>query len=160
MRLRTARPDDEAAIAALLGAAFGGAEEVQLVERLRSSGEAAVELVAEEDGEIVGQAMLSRMVKPEGWLALAPVAVAPGRQGRGTGSALVRAAVAAARAGGWEAVAVVGDPGYYGSFGFSVAAARGLSSPYPLDYTGLLVLGAKPPDAGAELAYPTAFAGL
>jgi putative acetyltransferase len=160
MRLRPARPHDAAAIDALLGAAFGGQDEARLVERLRASGEAIVELVAEEAGAVVGQLMLSRMVRPEGWLALAPVAVAPGRQRRGIGAALVRAAEAAARAGGWQAVVVVGDPGYYGRFGFSVDAARRLASPYPLEVTGLLLLGAEPPEAGAELVYPAAFAGL
>lgn len=160
MRLRSARPDDEAAIAALLVAAFGGADEARLVERLRRCRAAVAELVAEERGVIVGQVMLSRMVQPEGWVALAPVAVSPGRQRRGIGSALVRAAVSAARASGWRAVVVVGDPAYYGRFGLSVDAARQLSSPYPLDHTGLLVLGAKPEDAGAELVYPPAFAGL
>jgi putative acetyltransferase len=160
MRLRPARPDDAAAIDALLGAAFGGQDEARLVARLRASGEAVVELVAEEDGAIVGQVMLSRMVQPEGWLALAPVAVAPGRQRRGIGSALVRAAGAAARAGGWQAVVVVGDPGYYGRFGFSVDAARELASPYPLEVTGLLLLGAEAPEERVELVYPAAFAGL
>ena len=160
MTIRPARSEDHDAIIALLGAAFGGTEEARLVERLRASGAAVAEMVAEEEGEIDGQVMLSRMVRPEGWLALAPVAVAPGRQGRGIGSALVGAAVSAARAGGWEAVVVVGDPGYYERFGFSAAAARGFSSPYPLEVTGLLVLGATPLGGGAELVYPEAFEGL
>jgi putative acetyltransferase len=160
MRLRPARPEDEALIAALLDAAFGGPDEARLVERLRATGEAIAELVAEECGEIVGEAMVSRMARPEGWLALAPVAVAPERQRRGIGTELVRAMVSAARAGGWEAVVVVGDPDYYGRFGFSVAAAQGLSSPYPLDVTGLLLLGAAAPGKGTELVYPAAFAGL
>ena len=133
MDLRPARPDDEAAIAALLGAAFGSAQEVQLVERLRASGEAVAELVAEEGGRIAGQVMLSTMVRPERWLPLAPVAAEPGRQRRGIGSALVQVAV---------------------------AAARGLATPYPPEITGLLLLGTERPGAGAERVYPAAFAGL
>jgi predicted GNAT family acetyltransferase len=63
-------------------------------------------------------------------LALAPVSVAPERQKAGIGSALVRSAVERARQAGWEAVFVLGDPAYYGRFGFDAHRAAGFSTPY------------------------------
>ena len=42
----------------------------------------------------------------------------------------MRAALDRAREGGWAAVFVLGDPAYYGRFGFSADAARGYASPY------------------------------
>lgn len=63
--------------------------------------------------------------KPRARPGLAPLAVLPGRQGWGIGSALVRAALARAKEVGWAAAFVLGDPAYYGRFGFAADAARG-----------------------------------
>jgi putative acetyltransferase len=52
--------------------------------------------------------------------------VSPAWQGRGIGSALVRAGLDASRGAGQCVVVVLGDPRYYGRFGFEPAAARGL----------------------------------
>ncbi|NNL68130.1 MAG: N-acetyltransferase, partial [Myxococcales bacterium] len=54
-----------------------------------------------------------------------PLAVLPEAQGRGVGSALVPAALEAARALGWPAVFLLGSPAYYGRFGFRLAAPDG-----------------------------------
>jgi putative acetyltransferase len=71
-------------------AAFGEAEEADLVDRLRSDGSALVSLVAERESAIVGHELFSRM-----WIdttpglvsavALAPVAVVPDHQRSGIG---------------------------------------------------------------------------
>ncbi len=57
-------------------------------------------------------------------LALAPMAVKPRCQKRGTGGRLIAAALDEARAAGGQAVIVLGHPGYYPRFGFSAALAR------------------------------------
>lgn len=63
---------------------------------------------------------------------LAPLAVAPAAQGRGVGGALVRAGLARLDADGIDLVFVLGDPAYYGRFGFRPARDAGLAAPHPL----------------------------
>ncbi len=83
----------------------------------------AISLVAEEQGAIVGHILLSRLVAPVRALALAPLAVAPGRQGSGVGSGLVRAAIDRARQGCWQAIFGLGEVDYSGRLGFDGASA-------------------------------------
>lgn len=140
MSIRTTRADDYPGIRALVRAAFGQDLEADLVEALRRSGEAAIELVAEEDDQLVGHVLVSPLRSPEKCVALAPVSVLPAAQGRGVGSALVRGAIARAREGGWAAMFVLGEPGYYTRFGFSVDACERFESPYPKAYMMVLDL--------------------
>lgn len=153
--IRPATPADADAIDALLRAAFGGPGEAGLVLALRA-GPVVAEWVAVQGGAVVGQVMLSAMVAPVGWVALAPLAVAEGARRRGIGAALVRAALGSLR--GWRAAAVLGEPGYYDRFGF--APAPGLRGPYPPAFMGLLPLDDPAPDGRAALVYPAAFEGL
>ena len=51
-------------------------------------------------------------------LAVAPLCVAPSRQGEGIGSSLMNDLVRRAEAAGWPLVLVLGDPRYYQRFGF------------------------------------------
>lgn len=97
-------------------------------------------LVADEDGEIVGHIMLSRMDAPFPALALAPVSVIPIRQGTDIGSALIQSAASRARIDAWGAIFVLGDPNYYRRFGFDAKAASGFTSPYTGDHFMILRL--------------------
>ena len=92
MTIRPARPADAPAIAALLRAASNGEAEAALVAALREAGDAAIELVAEApSGETLGHVLFSpMMVGATPALALAPLAVVPGAQRQGIGSALLR----------------------------------------------------------------------
>jgi putative acetyltransferase len=119
MILRDETPEDAAAVRQVVADAFSQAAEADLVEALRASGDAVISLVAEDDGEI---------------------AVAPGRQNQGIGSALVREGLARAKRDGWQAVFVVGEPDYYGRFGFSAAAAAKFETAYPKPYVLALEL--------------------
>lgn len=133
--IRPRAPADDAAIAAINDSAFGGTGESKLVQALRDTSLASIELVAAEPSALAGHVLFShldltvdaRAVKA---LALAPVAVRPDRQRRGIGRALVRRGLDLARAEGWEAVIVLGDPAYYVRFGFSAAEARHLQAPF------------------------------
>ncbi|MGX1787772.1 GNAT family N-acetyltransferase [Bosea sp. NPDC055332] len=161
--IRAATPADAEAIAALNRAAFGGEEEVGIVERLRSDGLVAVELVAEQGGAIIGHILLSwlptmmdgRAVKA---LALAPMAVRPGLQKQGIGGRLIMAALDEARVAGAEVVIVLGHPGYYLRFGFSAPLAQNLASPFQGEaFMALeLVTGALAGKQGS-VSYPSAF---
>ena len=152
---------DAVAIRRVETAAFGRPDEAGMVEAARAEGAALVELVAQADGEIVGHILFSRMsVSPPRFLAgLAPVAVAPDRQGRGIGDALCRAGIEAVRALGAEAVVVLGHPTYYPRFGFSAEAAARLASPYAGD-PAFMALELRPGALAAPLKvdYPAAFA--
>jgi putative acetyltransferase len=130
--IRYARSSDHAAIATLVEAAFGRADEARLVDALRAGGDAMFELVAEEDGAVAGHILFSRLYADRDELiaALAPVAVRPDRQGAGLGSALVRAGLESAREFGAWGVLVLGDPAYYGRFGFTAEAATQVAAPY------------------------------
>jgi putative acetyltransferase len=130
--IRHARLADHAAIAALLTAAFGRPDEAALVGRLRAEEDTLFELVAEEDGAVVGHVLFSRLWadRYELYGALAPLAVHPDRHRQGLGSKLVRAGLENAREFGCHGVLVLGDPAYYGRFGFSAETAREVSAPY------------------------------
>ncbi|HLY78102.1 MAG TPA: N-acetyltransferase [Caulobacteraceae bacterium] len=130
--VRAPKPKDFAAIHAVEAAAFGREDEALLVETVRAEGAALLELVAEDEGQIVGHILFSRMTTDpvRRFAGLAPVAVAPEQQGRGWGEALCRAGIQALREMGAEAVVVLGHEGYYPRFGFSREAARLIASPY------------------------------
>jgi len=130
--IRYARTADHPAIEAVLQAAFGREDEGRLVSRLRADEDVAFELVAEEAGAVVGHILFSRLWvdRRELYAGLAPLAVLPARQKSGLGSALVRASLETAREFGCHGVLVLGDPAYYGRFGFSAEAAKGVSAPY------------------------------
>jgi putative acetyltransferase len=134
--IRQERPEDEAAVAEVIGAAFGDAAVAEFAARIRASPGYVPELsfVAEEDDEIVGHTMLSEVRLADGdrrVLNLTPMSVRPDRQRQGIGSALVRAAVAAADARGEPLVLVEGVPAYYPRFGFRSATALGIERPDP-----------------------------
>jgi len=135
VRIRPASPADEAAIDAVEREAFGRADEAGLVRRLRIEGAVLVESVAEDAGAVVGHVLFTRLsILRDGETveaaALAPLAVASAARRRGVGAALARGGLEDCRRFGAQAVVVLGDPAYYGRFGFSAALARPLSAPF------------------------------
>ena len=129
--IRPALPDEASAIRQVISAAFGRADEADLVDRLRHDGDALVELVAVEDLTLVGHILFSRLIV--GTLsaaALAPVSVVPNLQRSGIGSALITAGIERCRLLGVPAIVVLGHPGYYPRFGFSPELARQLDAPF------------------------------
>lgn len=159
MRTHSEKSGDEAAVRAVVAAAFGRAGEARLVDDLRGAGDLVVSLVARSGGTISGYCALSRMPAPAGALALAPLAVLPAWQRRGIGTALVRAALTQARDGGWHLVFVLGDPVFYGRFGFAAATAARFPCPYSGPHFMALCLGGDLVGA-APVVYPAAFASL
>jgi len=160
MRIRPEAPKDQDAIREVHRRAFHGEGEAKLVDALRCDGDAAISLVAETEGEIVGHILFSRLQAPLRALALAPLAVLPEAQGRGTGSALIRTGLEQAVAEGWEAVFVLGAPAFYGRFGFTTDAAKGFTSAYSGPHFMAMLLGSKPAAMTGPLKYPAAFSAL
>ncbi|HEX6375207.1 MAG TPA: N-acetyltransferase [Allosphingosinicella sp.] len=163
LTIRPESGDDVGAIRAVHLAAFPTAAEADLVARLHDDYDSEISLVAEQAGEIVGHALLSRMnVSGEGRvfraLGLGPVGVLPGTQGSGVGSQLIRAALATAESLGEEVVFVLGEPDYYRRFGFSAEAAAPFASPYSGPYFMALWLRSdlEAPASGSA-AYAPAF---
>jgi putative acetyltransferase len=162
---------DHAAVRALVRAAFSHHESVaDLVDLIRASPEfvPGLALVARERDAIVGFVLLSHADlidehdRRHRVLTLSPLAVLPAAQGRGVGSALVLAGLAAAEALGEPLVTLEGSPRYYPRFGFEDCRPLGIKITLP-DWA--------PPDAGmayrlsaydasirGRLSYPPAFA--
>ena len=138
--IRPVRSDDAAGILAVVEDAFsyGGrrdaGEELAIVRGTWSAqqGGPLIELVADEDGAVVGhlQAAPGRLDRKDSAVAgVAPVCVASTHQRRGTGSALMGALVGAAEELRWPLLVLLGDPAYYARFGFEPAGPLGLSYP-------------------------------
>jgi len=161
MIIRTERPDDRAAVATVVERAFGRPDEARLVAQLRSAGDGTkIALVAVAGDLVVGHVMLTRMVAPFRALGLAPVSVAPEHQRQGVGRSLVEEGLRQARTQGWDAVFVLGNPAYYGRFGFSVDLARNFSSPYAGPHFMVLPLRPGLPASAGSVDYAPAFASL
>jgi putative acetyltransferase len=128
--VRPERPDDVRDVFTIHEAAFGRPDEARLVARLRQEARPSVSLVAEREGRRIGHVFFSPVTieGAPGMAAggLAPVGVLPDEQGHGAGGALIRAGIDAARGLGWELLVVLGDPAYYGRFGFVLAAPHGI----------------------------------
>lgn len=160
--IRNETAADHAAIHALTAAAFEHAPhssgtEPYIVDALRAAGELVVSLVAEQAGRVVGHVALSPVTVSDGsagWFGLGPISVAPDQQGRGIGAALMHAALDALRAQDAHGCVLLGDPAYYGRFGFRAEPALVLPG-VPAEYFQALCL--RPPLAQGEVRYSSAF---
>jgi putative acetyltransferase len=162
-RIRSERPDDEAAVAALTGAAFADhphsdGSEPTIIERLRENGELTLSLVAEDSNDaIVGHVAFSRVTiedEASEWFGLGPLSVIPARQRCGIGSALVREGLATLAGRNASGCVVLGEPAYYGHFGFVHDPALSHPGP-PAKYFQRLVLRGEPPRG--VVSYASAF---
>lgn len=134
--IRTERLGDQAAIYAVHESAFSTPQEADLVDRLRASGRLPVSLVAERDDGVAGHIAFSPVTVDDrltSGLGLAPLAVRPEAQRQGIGSALVAAGLQQCAGRGAGFVVVLGEPEFYGKFGFVRASDHGLQNLYGVD---------------------------
>ncbi|MFQ6777581.1 N-acetyltransferase [Cereibacter sphaeroides] len=138
MLIRNEVADDLPAIRAVVTEAMtklaqSTGTEAQIIGRLREDKALALSLVAEDGSRVVGYlaASQARIGAQDGWGLIGPLAVVPSRHRQGIGSALMATAIRQLRAT-FQGAVLVGDPGYYGRFGFR-------------SYPGLVV-GAVPPE--------------
>jgi putative acetyltransferase len=137
--IRPSEPSDERGILAVVTAAFSDATRDGEEERAIVSGtwaacpsEDRVELVADDRGAVIGHLVAApgRLDgAPAPVAGVAPVCVAPDWQGQGVGRALMESLVAEAGRRVWAMLVLLGDPAFYGRFGFESAGALGLTYP-------------------------------
>ncbi len=135
IHVRPSEPADEAAILAVVRDAFGAggrdpSEEVDIVRETwnRRSGPQRLELVADEDGVLVGHVLAATGdLDAHEVPGIAPLGVVTRRQSDGVGSTLMAHLLDEASARAWSLLLLLGDPGYYGRFGFVPASALGIT---------------------------------
>ena len=160
MHIRDELPSDEAAIEAVIAAAFrdmpySQQTETFIMAALRRQGALALSLVAEDEGHIVGQAAFSPVEiagRPSDWYGAGPIAVTPERQGAGIGSALMEEGLGRLHGLGAGGCMLVGDPAWYPRFGFRTDARLTLSG-VPPEVFMILPFGAVGP-AGPVAFHP------
>ena len=164
MMIRPERTDDVDAIRALTELAFRTAQHADgtehlIIDRLRAAGALTLSLVAETNGTIVGHVAFSPVTLSdgtEGWYGLGPIAVDPDRQGAGVGGALVREGLAGLKAGRAAGCVLLGEPAYYGRFGFAPNPKLTLDG-VPPEY--FMALAFSPVYGGGTVSYHPGFYG-
>ena len=132
VNIRPEQPRDVSAIYGVNAACFPGDDEARLVDLLCAAGNLSVSLVADDGGLIVGHVAFSPVNTAAGVIGagLGPLAVLDSHRRQGTAAELVRAGLEACREMGFGWCVVLGEPSYYGRFGFRPAPEFGLSDEY------------------------------
>jgi len=166
--IRVEESSDCEAIAGVVARAFASEAEARLVEAIRASPNFARDwsLVAIRQSRLVGHVMVSYVGLRDGDVlrqipSLSPLAVEPDMQGRGAGSALVRAVTERVDAAGEPLIVLEGAPRYYARFGFEYAVPLGIEIDLPAwaPAEAAQVLRLRTYDARirGKVAYPPAF---
>jgi predicted N-acetyltransferase YhbS len=142
---------DAAPVAALNAESFGPGRFAKSAYRLREGvlPVAALSFVAVEQmpggGEVLRGSVRFWPIRVGGHeeLLLGPLAVQGDQRGRGIGIALMQAGIAAAQAGPWRAILLVGDEPYYAKAGFSRLPPGRVKFPGPVDQNRILGLSLK-----------------
>jgi len=132
---------------ALLDRAFGPKRRRKTSERLREGrlpAESLAFAAVNRAGKLIGTVRLWDITAGTAGkaLLLGPIAIDARHRGRGLGSAVMRHAIAAAKAQGASAILLVGDEPFYSRFGF--AKVEGLALPGPVDPDRFLALELEP----------------
>ncbi|MDR4459784.1 MAG: N-acetyltransferase [Nitrospirales bacterium] len=160
--IRRELQSDVAAIDSLIVSAFLHAPhtshtEQLIVRALREAKQLSVSLVAEDKGDLVGHVAVSPVSISDGtehWYGLGPISVAPECQRQGVGSALVEQVLAELQKLGAAGCVVLGEPQYYGRFGFKAEPQLVLPNVLP-EYFQALSFSARVPVG--SVAYHEAF---
>ena len=144
-------------MAAFAQAPHADGSEHLIINALRQAGQLSLSLVAEREGTLLGQVTVSPVTISNGaahWFGLGPVAVLPKYQGQGIGSSLIQVALRQLRSGGAAGCVVLGEPSYYGRFGFR-ADSRLIYPAAPPEYFQLLAFAPAVPQG--IVSYQQAF---
>jgi putative acetyltransferase len=140
---------------ALLLLAQSTGTEAGIVETLRAEDALTLSLVAEDGAEVIGYlaASAARIGTEDGWGLIGPLVVLPSRHSQGVGTALMAEALRRLRATS-RGAALVGDPTYYGRFGFRAFPGLGVAGCPPEVVLALPFNGSEP---RGELIHHPAF---
>lgn len=119
---------------------YSNQKEHLLVDALRETGALELSLVAELKGEIVGHIAFSEVTinhKKCNWFGLAPVSVYPKYQNKGIGSKLIVEGLGRIKKSGAGGCVLLGEPDYYGRFGFQQHQELQLEGVPPEYFLGL-----------------------
>lgn len=128
-----------------------------IVNKLRDAKVLSLSLVCEDQTGIIGHIAFSPILingEESVWCGLGPVSVMPERQGEGIGGALIREGLSQLKAQGIEGVVLLGEPKYYGRFGFESQPNLTLPS-VPSEYFLALSLANNIPTG--EVTYHSSF---
>jgi putative acetyltransferase len=167
VKIRAETREDLPGIRAVNLAAFETAAEANLVDALRQQAQPIVSLVAVADDLVMGHILFSPVTLlpyPQiPIMGLAPMAVLPGSQRQGIGSALVQAGLDECRTLGYAAVVVLGHANYYPRFGFRPASSFRLGSEYDVPDDVFMALELEPgalSHKNGTIRYHPAFAAV
>lgn len=142
------RPEDAVSIEPLLDASFGDDRQQKTVYRLREGIAPLPDLcfvATDDDGRMLASLRFWPILIEDGpAILLGPLAVDPKMRGCGIGRALVRHGLDTALRRGDRMCVVVGEPEYYGPFGFMPATPAGLVLPGPVEPRRFQVLDLVP----------------
>lgn len=131
--VRESMPRDVASIEKLYPDAFPDEDLLPLVGELLRDAPIALSLVGLIDGSLVGHVIFTTCgidACTDQVALLGPLVVTPARQRQGVGTAMVHAGLQRLKSADVTQVYVLGDPAYYGRFGF--VRETGVEPPFPL----------------------------
>ena len=140
--LKAERPQDAAAVDALIDAAFGPGRYAKTAERLRETNHPLLDIsfTARVEGALVGCVrMWPIRIGARAAVFLGPFAVDEAWRSRGLGAALIVKACEAARDAGHELILLVGPQAYFAPLGFSMVPQGRIVMPGPVDPRRVLV---------------------
>jgi putative acetyltransferase len=129
---RESKPSDLPGLETLYPATFPDEDLLGVVRGLEAEPD-VLSLVLDQSGEIIGHVVFTPCGIADSrdtFALLGPLGIHPSRQKQGWGGALMREGLARLRKQGVAGVLVLGDPAYYGRFGFKAEAQ--IAPPYPL----------------------------
>jgi putative acetyltransferase len=152
IEIRRETAADISAIEAVTASAFLNAPHTShteqfIVNALRKTGKLTISLVADAEGTVVGHVAVSPVSISDGtpdWFGLGPISVVPEHQRQGVGSRLMREALRLLRENRAAGCVVLGEPEYYGRFGFRANPTLILPD-IPPEYFQAISFGASQP---------------
>ena len=142
-QIRPERAEDGPLVDHLNAISFGPGRYAKSAYRLREGVDpvAGLSFVAVDGADLLGSIRFWPVtIGMDHSLLLGPLAVQPGLRGRGIGIALMKHAIAEARAQGYPSMVLVGDEPYYVRVGFARLAPGRIKFPGPVDPARVLGL--------------------
>ena len=160
LQIRESRSDDWSAIESLYLEAFPDEKLLPLVRDLLNDTVVALSLVGTIGTRIVGHVIFTKcsvVGKSVNASLLGPLAVAPAWQQKGIGSAIVQAGLRWLKDSDVNLVLALGDPVFYGRFGFLSESLVEPPIPLPAEWEGAWqsqYLGQPPTTCSGKLSVP------